>query len=472
MTNIVLYQIPSSEIEFLLQQLNHPYYWNPAHSHLMRWDLGLTATDMAITSNPLSEIADLTGNIVLDGLLDDGIHSRLTHQIVNAFREQRNQTLYLVGDRFDCPHKLFPFVNILQWQLPDSAAIANFLKQKGIYCDALYRASLGLYIGELNNVLQMYANLQGEGLASVISDYKIRKLQGRGITVVPQPDCHAAGMDVLDGILAEITDLLKLEAYEAGLQFPRGTILIGPPGTGKSLFAKSAASRLGLPLLCADWAGLISPIPGESVANLRTLLQSAEASAPCILFWDDYDKAFASADLSKDAGEEKKLAGMLLTWLQDRTAPVYTIVTLNRINQIPPELKRRFDRTIFVDLPHEGARHDIFGIHLLKYCGAIPNWSDRDWKILISEYGECTPDEIGKAVYLAAVRSYRQGRTRQITIDDLLYQRKQFTPANIANPAQIQSIRNNSKFALKASSDDRSKWRVEPDPIFKTMLGR
>lgn len=469
---IVLYQIPSSEIEFLFHWLSYPHYWNPAHSHLMRWNLGLTATDITITSDPLSEIADLTGDIILDGLLDDGISSKLCHQIVNAFREQRNQTLYLIGDRFDCPHKLFPFVNILQWQLPNSVAISGFLKQAGVFSDAVYRASLGLYIGELNNVLQMYADLQGEGLASAISDYKIRKLQGRGITIVPQPDCPAAGMDVLDGILAEITDLLKPEAYAAGLQFPRGTILIGPPGTGKSLFAKSAATRLGLPLLCADWAGLISPIPGESVANLKTLLQSAEASAPCLLFWDDYDKAFASADLSKDTGEEKKLAGMLLTWLQDRTAPVYTVVTLNRINQIPPELKRRFDRTIFVDLPHEGARHDIFGIHLAKYCTKIPDWSDRDWKILISEYGECTPDEIGKAVYLAAVRSYRQGRTRQITIDDLLYQRKQFTPANIANPAQIQSIRNNSKFALKASSDDRSKWRVEPDPIFKTMLGR
>lgn len=67
----------------------------------MRWDLGLTATDMAIASNPLSEIADLTGDIILDGLLDDGIDSKLCHQIVNAFREQRNQTLYLVGDRFD-----------------------------------------------------------------------------------------------------------------------------------------------------------------------------------------------------------------------------------------------------------------------------------------------------------------------------------------------------------------------------------
>ena len=86
MTNIVLYQIPSSEIEFLLQQLNHPYYWNPAHSHLMRWDLRLNSTDIVITSDPLSAIADLTGDIVLDGLLDDGINSKLCHQLVNAFR--------------------------------------------------------------------------------------------------------------------------------------------------------------------------------------------------------------------------------------------------------------------------------------------------------------------------------------------------------------------------------------------------
>lgn len=472
MSSIVLYQIPSSEINFFLQELNCPYYWNPAHSHLMRWDTRLTATDIAITSDPLSAIADLTGDIVLEGLLNDGIDSKLCYQIINAFREQRNQCLYLVGDRFDCPHKLFPFVEIKQWQLPNSVAIANFLRQSGFFSDALYRASLGLYIGELTNILTKYSTFGCEALASAIAHYKIRKLQGRGITLVPKPDCHAAGMDILDSILAEVTDLLKPEAYEAGLQFPKGTILIGPPGTGKSLFAKSAASRLGLPLLCVDWAGLISPIPGESVSNLKALLQSAEASAPCFLFWDDYDKAFASADLSKETGEEKKLAGMLLTWLQDRTASVYTVVTLNRINQIPPELRRRFDRTIFVDLPHEGARHDIFCIHLEKYCGIAPHWSDRDWKILISEYGECTPDEIGKAVYLAAVRSYREGRTRQITIDDLLYQRKQFTPANIANPAQIQSIRNNSKFALKASSDDRSRWRVEPDPIFKSMLGR
>jgi ATPase family associated with various cellular activities (AAA) len=471
-SRIVLYQVPASEIEFFLEELNSPYYWNPAHQTLLKWESGWTLTDIEVIEDPLNAIQNLPGDIVLDGLLDDGIDSVLSHQIVNAYRQQRPQSLYLVGDRVECTHKLFPFVEIEEWGLPDSAAISAYLKQRELYCDVVHRAALGLHFGELSNVFEMFADLEGEVLAQAISDYKIRKLQGRGITVVPKPDCAVAGMDILDGILAELKDLMKPEAFEAGLQFPKGTILIGAPGVGKSLFAKSISSQLNIPLLCADWAGLISPIPGESEANLRLLLRSAEASAPCVLMWDDYDKAFASSDLSKDTGVEKKLAGMLLTWLQDRTASVYTVVTLNRINQIPPELRRRFDRTIFVDLPHEGARHGIFCIHLEKYTGSVPDWSDRDWKILISEFGECTPDEIGKAVYLAAVRSYRQGRARDITIDDLLYQRKQFKPANIANPAQIQSIRNNSKFALKASSEDNSQWRVEPDPIFKGMLGR
>lgn len=472
MSRIVLYQIPPSEIEVLLQELDLPFYWNPAHSHLMRWDVGLTTTEVVINCDPLSAISDLCGDIVLDGLLDDGIDSKLCYQIANCYRQNRNQALYLVGNRFDCPRQLLPFVDVKQWPLPNTLAISRFLRDSNALSDAVHRASLGLHFGELTNLLKKFASLDDEGLAQAITGYKIQKLQSRGISVIPNPDCYAAGMDVLDGILAEITDLLKPEAFAAGLHFPKGTILIGPPGTGKSLFAKSMASRLGLPMICADWVGLVSPIPGESEANLRALLQSAETSAPCVLLWDDYDKAFASADFSKDSGVEKKLAGMLLTWLQDRTASVYTVVTLNRINQIPPELRRRFDRTIFVDLPHEGARHDIFCVHLQKYCGVIPGWSDRDWKILISEYGECTPDEIGKAVYLAAVRSYREGKAKQITIDDLLYQRKQFTPANIANPAQIQKIRNSSKFALKASSDDRSKWRIEPDPLFASMLGR
>ncbi len=472
MTRIVLYQVPGSEVEFLLQQLNSTYYWNPAHSHLMRWESGWAAMDISVPDDPLTVISDLSGNIVLDGLLDEGISSQLCHQLINVFRAQRPQSLYLIGDRFECPHNLFPFVDLQHWPLPNAMAIAAYLKQAGVFSDALHRASLGLYLGELTNLLTRFAGLDTAEIAPAIADYKIRKLQGRGITVVPKPDCRAAGMDVLEGIMAEIVDLLKPEAFAAGLHFPKGTILIGSPGTGKSLFAKSIASHLGLPLLCADWAGLVSPVAGESEANLRALLQSAEASAPCVLLWDDYDKAFASADLSRDSGVEKKLAGMLLTWLQDRTASVYTVVTLNRINQVPPELKRRFDRIIFVDLPHEGARHDVFCIHLQKYCGAVPEWSDRDWKILISEYGECTPDEIGKAVYLAAVRSYREGHPQEISLDELLYQRKRFTPANIADPAQIQSIRNKSKFALKAASDDRSKWRVDPDPLFKTMLGR
>ncbi|MGA7953452.1 MAG: AAA family ATPase [Gloeobacterales cyanobacterium] len=296
MSRITLYQIPSSETEYLLQDLSQPYYWNPAHTHLQRWELGYVPTEIEVTSDPLLVTQHLLGDVVLDGLLVDGFSSKLGYQIINAHRERRDQSLFILGDRFDCPHDLFPFVDIKTWPLPNTLEVADFLHERDAYSDAVHRAAVGLYKGELSNVLEMYGALTDEAIAQAIADYKIKKLQGRGITVVPKPDCSAAGMDILDGIIEEIQDLMKPEAFEAGVQFPKGTILIGPPGTGKSLFAKSIASRLGLPLLCADWTGLISPVPGESESNLQLLLQSAVASAPCVLMWDDYDKAFASAD--------------------------------------------------------------------------------------------------------------------------------------------------------------------------------
>ncbi|NJM78054.1 MAG: AAA family ATPase [Acaryochloridaceae cyanobacterium RU_4_10] len=137
-------------------------------------------------------------------------------------------------------------------------------------------------------------------------------------------------------------------------------ILLGIPGSGKSLAAKQAARRLGVPLICADWGGLISPILGQSEENVRNLLQVAEASSPSILFFDDFDKAFSTADLSQENGSEKRIAGYLLTWLQEHRSKVFTIVTCNRIVQLPPELKRRFNWKFNVDLPHEGSRYGIF----------------------------------------------------------------------------------------------------------------
>lgn len=463
-----LYRIPSSEIPLLLQGLGNAHYWCPSTPSLQRWDGQFNQTDFETGGNPLSALPSLpvTGPIVINGILDTGITPMVAHQIINAHFQNVNQHWIIIFPLGDIPPDLAPFVEFKTWAMPDTNAIAQLLKDKGIYSDKLLRASMGLYQRELEMLLNLDEPEQ------VITRYKRSKLQSKGIQYIPEPDCDAAGSDNIMAVVDQVGRLLTPEAEAAGLPFPKGMILLGIPGSGKSLAAKTAAKRLGVPLICADWGGLISPEPGQSEENVRTLLQVAEAASPSLLFFDDFDKAFASADLSQENGAEKRIAGHLLTWLQEHRSKVFTIVTCNRITQLPPELKRRFDWKFNVDLPHEGSRYEIFKVHLKRFCGTIPEWNVDAWKEIISEYNECTPDEIGKAVQKAAIAAFERGEARNITIENLLHQRTLFMPANLANPEQIASIRLHSRHEMKAASDDNSVFKVDRVAAFERLLGR
>jgi ATPase family associated with various cellular activities (AAA) len=477
-----LYSIPSSEIPLLLAQLGEAHYWRPSSPLLQFWNGQFNPTDIDAGAEPLSVLPNLplTGPIVLNGVLDSEISAKVAHQIIDAHFQGLDQHWILIFPLGDIPPDLAPFVQFKLWPMPNTIAVAQLLEDRGIYGDRLLRASMGLYQRELEIVLDTQDLAVDEGDESqrtlvteqAVSDYKRSKLQSKGIQYIPEPDCEAAGNDNIIAAIDRVGRLLTPEAEAAGLPFPKGMILLGIPGSGKSLAAKIAAKRLGVPLICADWGGLISHKPGESEQNVRSLLQLAEASSPCIMFFDDFDKAFASADLSQENAVEKRLAGSLLTWLQEHRSKVFTIVTCNRITQLPPELKRRFDYKFNVDLPHEGSRYEILKVHLKRFCGKIPEWNVYDWKKIISEYNECTPDEISKAVHKAAVDAFDRGEARQITVEDLLHQRTLFEPANVANPEQIASIRLHSKHEMKAASDDNSEFKVNRVPAFEKMLGR
>lgn len=463
-----LYRIPSSEIPLLLQELGNAYYWCPSSDFLQHWDGQFNPTEFDAGKDPLDRLPSLsiTGPIVINGILDSGIPPKLAHQIIDAHFQGVDQHWIIVFPRGDIPPDLAPFVTFKTWPMPNTNAVAQLLKDKGIFSDRLLRASMGLFQHELEMLLSH------DDPEQAVTQYKRSKLQAKGIQYIPEPDCEAAGSDNILTVIDRVGRLLTPEAEAAGLPFPKGMILLGIPGSGKSLNAKTAAKRLGIPLICADWGGLISPESGQSEENVRTLLQVAEAASPSILFFDDFDKAFASADLSQENGAEKRIAGHLLTWLQEHHSKVFTIVTCNRITQLPPELKRRFDWKFNVDLPHEGARYEIFGVHLSRFCGIIPEWEVDSWKEIISEYNECTPDEIGKAVHKAAIAAFERGESRNITIQDLLHQRTLFMPANLANPEQIASIRLHSRHEMKAASDDNSVFRVDRVAAFERLLGR
>jgi MoxR-like ATPase len=158
-------------------------------------------------------------------------------------------------------------------------------------------------------------------------------------------------------------------AREFGLDAPRGMLLLGVQGCGKSLCARVVASAWRMPLLRMDPGVLYQKFIGESEARLREALQQAESMAPVVLWIDEIEKAFASASSdSADGGLSQRMFGTLLTWMQDHSAPIFLIATANNITQLPPELMRkgRFDEIFFVDLPGPAERDTIFAIHLRK----------------------------------------------------------------------------------------------------------
>ncbi len=177
------------------------------------------------------------------------------------------------------------------------------------------------------------------------------------------------GLARLKAWLEQRRGALSKEGVEFGLVPPRGVLMLGVQGAGKSLCAKAIASAWRRPLLRLDAGSLYDRYVGESERNLRATLRQAEMMAPIILWIDEIEKAFAgAAGASTDGGLSRRLFGTLLTWMQDHEAPVFIVATANDIEALPPELLRkgRFDEIFFVDLPDESVRAEIFAIHLRR----------------------------------------------------------------------------------------------------------
>ena len=158
-------------------------------------------------------------------------------------------------------------------------------------------------------------------------------------------------------------------AVDFGLSAPRGVMMLGVQGAGKSLCAKAIATAWQRPLLRLDPGALYDRYVGESERRLRDALRQAEMMAPIVLWIDEIEKAFASASgRSTDGGLSQRMFGTLLTWMQEHEAPVFMVATANEIEALPPELLRkgRFDEIFFVDLPGRATRKQIFSIHLKK----------------------------------------------------------------------------------------------------------
>jgi SpoVK/Ycf46/Vps4 family AAA+-type ATPase len=229
-------------------------------------------------------------------------------------------------------------------------------------------------------------------------------------------------------------------ARRFGLPEPRGLLLLGVQGAGKSLLAKAVASQWQLPLLKLDMGRVFSELVGSSEQNMRTVLSTAESVAPCLLWLDELEKGLAGTASShrSDAGTAARVLGSLLTWMQEKTSPVFVIATANDINLLPPEALRkgRFDEIFFIDLPDAEERQEIFAIHLAKR-GRDPKRFDLVTLSLEAE--GFSGAEIEQVVISGLYDAFESGR--ELETQDLLRNIADTVPLSQTMKVQITALR-------------------------------
>jgi SpoVK/Ycf46/Vps4 family AAA+-type ATPase len=320
--------------------------------------------------------------------------------------------------------------------------------------EKLVNAARGLTLKEAENVFAKTLVLDGKIDASdvdVVFSEKQQIIRKSGLLeyfASHEKFGDVAGLENLKQWLSKRNAAFTQRAAEFGLPAPRGVLLLGVQGCGKSLCAKAVSSLWKLPLLRFDVGRMFGSLVGSSEENIRRAIQTAESVAPAILWVDEIDKAFAGSVGSggSDGGTAARVFGTFLTWLSDKTAPVFVIATANDISQLPPELLRkgRLDEIFFVDLPTENERREIFRIHLEKRArvpdgfdlAALAKRSDGfsgaeieqaivsglfdafsaetelDTAIVMHSIGETVPLSKTMSEELAKLRSWAQGRAR------------------------------------------------------------
>ncbi|MBR1776299.1 AAA family ATPase [bacterium] len=278
-------------------------------------------------------------------------------------------------------------ITVLDYPLPNrqevSEQVNKFVNQykdvKGVTVDtsietlsALTNAALGLTYAEIENCLARALvedhRLDMQDIKSIVNEKKqiIRK---SGILEYVENKLSlddVGGLNVLKRWLELRGKTFSDDAKAFGLNPPKGVLLVGIPGCGKSLTAKCIASAWNMPLLKLDMGKIFGKYVGDSEANIRQALKTAEAIAPCVLWIDEIEKGMAGG--ANDGGTSSRVFGNILTWMQDKTSPVFTFATANNIRNLPPELLRkgRFDEIFFVDLPDYEERKKILEIHIGK----------------------------------------------------------------------------------------------------------
>ncbi|HTI50481.1 MAG TPA: AAA family ATPase [Planctomycetaceae bacterium] len=423
--------------------------------------------------------------------LEDPRVLRKLRDLTQTLADQ-NKTLLLMGPVIQIPVELqkeafevdLPLPNLEELRVELQAVLASNIASSEspaeiapVDEERLLQAVLGLTAREAHKALRLA--LQGHDavdddvLAALVAE-KRHLVQGSDLLEFYDLDegvKDVGGLEVLKDWLRQRAEAFSERAREQGIPMPRGVLLLGIQGCGKSLTARAAARLLSFPLVRMDVANLLSSDRGTSERNLRDVLRLMETIAPAVLWLDEIEKGFAGVGTDADTAQDatmSRLVGSFLTWMEARKAPVFVVATANSVANLPPEMLRRgrFDELFFVDLPNYHERRQILSIHLAK----------RGWKPEKYDLGQIagrtegfSGAELEQIVISAMIDAYGQGRV--LSQEDIDKSREQTVPLSVTMEEKVFELREwASTRCRRATSDSRVTQMLEEEQRHAALL--
>jgi len=386
--------------------------------------------------------------------LEDISISRKIRNIARKLKAQA-KNIVIIAPEIAIPPDLTEVLTVVEFALPTGGEIkteiqrllgatGQSLPEKML--DELVRSGQGLSMDRIRRVLSKsiasHGKIEAEDVELILEEKRqsIRQTQILEYYPATEQISDIGGLDNLKDWLLRRGGGFSEKARSYGLPHPRGLLLVGIQGTGKSLTAKAIAHHWHLPLLRLDVGRLFAGLVGESESRTRQMISLAEALAPCILWIDEIDKAFSGIESKGDGGTTSRVFGTFITWLAEKKTPVFVVATANNIKSLPPEMLRkgRLDEIFFVGLPSQTEREAIFTVHLSRL--RPHNLKNYDIKRLAYE----TPDFSGAEIEQTLIEAMHIGfsQNRDFTTDDILEAASQIIPLARTAQEEIQFLQN------------------------------
>ena len=400
------------------------------------------------------------------GHLEDQEVIALLKNIALRISKGFESIVIIVSSVIKIPKELEKFITITELEYPDQFEIKSRIKRfsadNDIYVsdELLEEMSIsfkGLTEFEIESLLSYAIAKEGdltrESIKLIFTQKRQMIMKSGILDMVPlkeRPE-DIGGLENLKNWLRRKAKVFRAinKAMEFGVDMPKGVLIAGIPGCGKSITAKATAQLFGVPLLKLDMGKIMGKYLGESETNMRKAIRLAETIAPCVLWVDELEKAFAGTDGS---GHEvtMRLFANFLTWLQEKTSPVFVVATANDISKMPPELLRkgRFDDIFYVDLPNDEERKNIFDIHIRKRRKAD---ADRiDYGKLVSKTRGFSGADIESVVVEAVENAFTDGMSELTT---------EYIERIISNTKSLSVIMKDKLDELRKFYKDKSNFR-------------